>query len=170
MVLSTVLGHCFYPPCSCPAGPITFLDDPGPIYGRRRRRRCCQLQEKLYALSTGQPLSLARRSVFRLTDRLDMTIAVDWYLNHKPNKKSIFCDLFNFRMFEFLTILSSSNLALVNFSLKSFPSNNDSISMCVSCLLDSVRLAFSTSRLSFWTARSSVRMSCPVFFLKTFMK
>ena len=38
MVLSTVLGHCFYPPCSCPAGPITFLDDPGPIYGRRRRR------------------------------------------------------------------------------------------------------------------------------------
>ena len=39
MVLSTVLGHCFYPPCSCPNGLITFSDDPGPIRRRRRSRR-----------------------------------------------------------------------------------------------------------------------------------
>ena len=42
IVLSTVLGHCIYLPCSCPAGPITFSDDPSPINGRRRRNTTIQ--------------------------------------------------------------------------------------------------------------------------------
>ena len=31
-------------------------------------------------------LSLPRKKVVRLTNRLDMTIAVDWDVNRKPNK------------------------------------------------------------------------------------
>ena len=47
----------------------------------------CHLQGKVCALSTGKlvSLSLPRESVLRLTDHLNMTIAVDWDV--KPQTK-----------------------------------------------------------------------------------
>lgn len=61
--------------------------------------------------------------------------------------------------------LSSSNLARVSVSEKSFPSSKDSISRRVDCWEERVRFAFSTSRLSLPNARRLVEMSVPVFFL-----
>ena len=68
------------------------------------------------------------------------------------------------------SMLSSSNLARVRVSEKSAPSNRDSISSLAWWPALRVLFAFSTSRLSFCTARSSVRRSLPVFFLNTLMK
>ena len=62
-------------------------------------------------------------------------------------------------------MFSSSNFALVSVSEKSFPPSKASISMRVDCWLDSVRLAFSTSRFNLPTARMLLETSVPVVFL-----
>mmetsp|Transcript_254 Transcript_254/g.628 ORF Transcript_254/g.628 Transcript_254/m.628 type:complete len:364 (-) Transcript_254:17-1108(-) len=68
------------------------------------------------------------------------------------------------------SMLSSSKRARVSVSEKSSPSKKDSISIRVWCCDDSVRLAFSTSRRSFWTARLSPLMFLPFFFLYSLVK
>jgi len=62
-------------------------------------------------------------------------------------------------------MLSSSKRARVRVSEKSSPSKNDSISIRVWWADESARLAFSTSRRSFWMARLSPLMLFPYFFL-----
>mmetsp|Transcript_13496 Transcript_13496/g.31951 ORF Transcript_13496/g.31951 Transcript_13496/m.31951 type:complete len:267 (+) Transcript_13496:594-1394(+) len=64
------------------------------------------------------------------------------------------------------SMLSSSNLARLSVSERSVSAKKDSISMRWVVVVERARLARSTSRRSFCTARLSLEASLPVFFLK----
>ena len=71
---------------------LSLIDDKICTYNKG----CCQLQAKVCAQSTGYPLSQAcpGKSVVRSTDRLDMTLAVDWDVKNQTKPKiaiKLFC-------------------------------------------------------------------------------
>mmetsp|Transcript_9494 Transcript_9494/g.20426 ORF Transcript_9494/g.20426 Transcript_9494/m.20426 type:complete len:205 (+) Transcript_9494:174-788(+) len=111
------------------------------------------------------PLKKSRRSDWILGIRVEpptSTSSLTWFFLRPESSRTFWTgDM----VFLKRSMFNSSNLARVRVSEKSSPSHQASISTRWEWVEERERLARSTSRRSFWTARLSLPQSLPVFFL-----
>mmetsp|Transcript_7228 Transcript_7228/g.14004 ORF Transcript_7228/g.14004 Transcript_7228/m.14004 type:complete len:201 (-) Transcript_7228:849-1451(-) len=122
----------------------------------------------LMPLFSSLPSKYSERSSWILGMRVDPPTSTTWstWLRSRPESVRVF---FTGSMVLLKrSMQSSSNLARVRVSDRSWPSKKASISIRCWWAVDSWRLARSTSRRSFWRARLSLVASLPDFFLNCF--